>query len=87
MAPEADHFLPTAAALRRALRRVRDGVALDVTEAAVLLDTLIVRSVLVTAINLDLGGRIWWPSALDRKPPVVPPAADEYQEPEVPVSV
>jgi RND superfamily putative drug exporter len=32
----------------------------------VLLDTLIVRSVLVTAINLDLGGRIWWPSSLDR---------------------
>jgi RND superfamily putative drug exporter len=40
----------------------------------VLLDTIIVRSVLVTAINLDAGGRIWWPSALDRKPPVVPPA-------------
>ena len=31
----------------------------------VLLDTLIVRSVLVTAINLDLGGKIWWPSKLD----------------------
>ena len=28
---------PTSAALRRALRRSRDGVALDVTEAAVLL--------------------------------------------------
>ena len=40
----------------------------------VLLDTMIVRSVLVTAINLDLGGKIWWPSALDRKPPVEPPA-------------
>jgi RND superfamily putative drug exporter len=32
----------------------------------VLLDTLIVRSVLVTALNLDLGGKIWWPSKLDR---------------------
>ena len=32
----------------------------------VLLDTLIVRSVLVTALNLDLGSRIWWPSSLDR---------------------
>ena len=32
----------------------------------VLLDTMIVRSVLVTAINLDLGGKIWWPSRLDR---------------------
>ena len=31
----------------------------------VLLDTMIVRSVLVTAINLDLGGKIWWPSKLD----------------------
>src|SRR6478736_6847938 len=37
MAPEADLPLPSAAALRRALRRARDGVALDVTEAAVLL--------------------------------------------------
>jgi RND superfamily putative drug exporter len=32
----------------------------------VILDTIIVRSVLVTAINLDLGGKIWWPSRLDR---------------------
>ena len=32
----------------------------------VLLDTMIVRSVLVTAINLDLGSKIWWPSKLDR---------------------
>lgn len=53
----------------------------------VLLDTMIVRSVLVTAINLDLGGKIWWPNALDRKPPVVPPAADESEDSEVPVSV
>ena len=32
----------------------------------VMLDTLVVRSVLVTALNLDLGSRIWWPSKLDR---------------------
>ncbi|HEU4567917.1 MAG TPA: MMPL family transporter, partial [Marmoricola sp.] len=32
----------------------------------VVLDTMVVRSVLVTAINLDLGSRIWWPSRLDR---------------------
>jgi RND superfamily putative drug exporter len=32
----------------------------------VLLDTLIVRSVLVTALNLDIGGRMWWPSRLAR---------------------
>ncbi|WP_395659302.1 MMPL family transporter [Nocardioides sp.] len=49
----------------------------------VLLDTLVVRSVLVTAINLDLGGRIWWPSALDRRPPVHPsePAGDGREVP------
>jgi putative drug exporter of the RND superfamily len=33
----------------------------------VILDTMIVRSVLVTAINMDLGGKIWWPSKLDRE--------------------
>jgi RND superfamily putative drug exporter len=30
----------------------------------VLLDTFVVRSVIVPALGLDLGGRIWWPSAL-----------------------
>jgi RND superfamily putative drug exporter len=34
----------------------------------VLLDTLVVRSVLVTALNLDLGRWTWWPSHLARKP-------------------
>ncbi len=44
----------------------------------VLIDTIIVRSVLVTAINLDLGNKIWWPSKLDRGPHAkTPPAADE----------
>ena len=33
----------------------------------VLLDTIIVRSVLVTALNLDLGRVMWWPSALWHK--------------------
>lgn len=41
----------------------------------VILDTMIVRSVLVTAINLDLGGKIWWPAKLDRDPPVAEPLA------------
>jgi putative drug exporter of the RND superfamily len=40
----------------------------------VLLDTLIVRSVLVTALNLDIGERMWWPSALAHRPV---PAADQ----------
>jgi RND superfamily putative drug exporter len=34
----------------------------------VLLDTIVVRSVLVTALNLDLGRWNWWPSALARAP-------------------
>jgi putative drug exporter of the RND superfamily len=53
----------------------------------VLLDTMIVRSVLVTALNLDVRGRIWWPSALDRKPPVVPPAEPATEEEPVPASL
>jgi putative drug exporter of the RND superfamily len=36
----------------------------------VLLDTIIVRSVLVTALNLDIGRHMWWPSALAQKPDV-----------------
>ncbi|MGK5685469.1 MMPL family transporter [Actinoplanes sp. URMC 104] len=51
----------------------------------VLLDTLIVRSVLVTALNLDVGRWMWWPSKLAHKPddptPAVPDAAPE-PEPE-----
>jgi uncharacterized membrane protein YdfJ with MMPL/SSD domain len=31
------------------------------------LDTFVVRSVLVTALNLDVGRWIWWPSSLHRK--------------------
>lgn len=34
----------------------------------VLLDTLIVRSILVPALTFELGPRIWWPSALGRAP-------------------
>jgi len=34
----------------------------------VLLDTLLVRSLLVPALAYDLGSRIWWPSALARTP-------------------
>jgi RND superfamily putative drug exporter len=34
----------------------------------VLLDTLIVRSVLVTALNLDIGRHVWWPSKLAKVP-------------------
>jgi RND superfamily putative drug exporter len=33
----------------------------------VLLDTLLVRSLLVPALAIDIGPRIWWPSALSRR--------------------
>jgi RND superfamily putative drug exporter len=35
----------------------------------VLLDTLVVRSLLVPALSQDIGRRIWWPSALARGEP------------------
>ena len=38
----------------------------------VLLDTIIVRSVLVTALNLDIGRWMWWPSKLAQKPDPAP---------------
>jgi RND superfamily putative drug exporter len=40
----------------------------------VLLDTLIVRSVLVTALTLDLGRWMWWPSRLSRVPDEAAPS-------------
>jgi len=43
----------------------------------VLLDTLVVRSVLVTALTLDVGRHIWWPSSLAR------PRAEEAATPPV----
>ena len=35
----------------------------------VLLDTLLVRSVLVPALVHDIGGKVWWPSALAKRRP------------------
>jgi RND superfamily putative drug exporter len=43
----------------------------------VLLDTIVVRSVLVTALTLDIGRHIWWPSVLAK------PGASEPTNPEV----
>jgi RND superfamily putative drug exporter len=52
----------------------------------VLLDTIVVRSVLVTALNLDLGSRIWWPSSLDRgEHAVAPDGGESRHRAEVPV--
>ncbi|WP_446220509.1 MMPL family transporter [Micromonospora sp. IBHARD004] len=41
----------------------------------VLLDTIIVRAVLVTALNLDIGRHMWWPSRLGKIADVEPPEA------------
>ena len=43
----------------------------------VLLDTFVVRSVLVTALNLDLGRWVWWPSSLALRPAPEEEFADE----------
>jgi RND superfamily putative drug exporter len=38
----------------------------------VLIDTIIIRAVLVTALNLDIGRWMWWPSKLWHKEDVDP---------------
>jgi len=38
----------------------------------ILLDTIVVRSVLVTALNLDIGRWMWWPSKLAHTPDPTP---------------
>jgi RND superfamily putative drug exporter len=43
----------------------------------VLLDTIVVRSVLVTALNLDIGPSIWFPHRLARQPDIAPEEARE----------
>jgi putative drug exporter of the RND superfamily len=44
----------------------------------ILLDTLLVRSVMVTALSLDLGRSMWWPGKLARqREPGAPAAEDE----------
>src|SRR5262245_1999056 len=40
----------------------------------VLLDTLVVRSVLVPALTFEIGDRMWWPSRLSRRQPPGAPA-------------
>jgi putative drug exporter of the RND superfamily len=47
----------------------------------VLLDTIIVRSVLVTALNLDIGRYLWWPGKLAQRRDVEP-YGDDAPEPE-----
>lgn len=45
----------------------------------VLLDTIVVRSILVTALNLDVQHRMWWPGVLSRRPR--PDTAEALLEP------
>jgi RND superfamily putative drug exporter len=45
----------------------------------VLLDTFVVRSILVPALALTLGARIWWPSALSRET-IQPPTAEHVTD-------
>jgi len=51
----------------------------------VLLDTIVVRSVLVTALNFDIGRHMWWPSKLAKVPDspaaIDAPITDEELEP------
>jgi RND superfamily putative drug exporter len=47
----------------------------------VILDTFVVRLILVTALNLDLGRRIWWPSRLSTKPDVSAAEPGHVKEP------
>jgi RND superfamily putative drug exporter len=53
----------------------------------VLIDTIIIRSVLVTAINLDMGNKIWWPSKLDRGPNATTPTEADLPPTHEPVNV
>jgi putative drug exporter of the RND superfamily len=46
----------------------------------VLLDAIVVRSVLVTALNLDLGRWVWWPSKLYHRSPAPEPTPLEEAE-------
>jgi len=52
----------------------------------VLLDTFLVRSVLVPALALDIGSKIWWPSSLSREKQAAegPDGPEDLDEPEDP---
>ncbi|MGW5021633.1 MMPL family transporter [Streptomyces cacaoi] len=50
----------------------------------VLLDTFLVRTVLVPALALDLGARVWWPSRLARTPRNTPPPGRPVTHPHRP---
>ncbi|WP_262282377.1 MMPL family transporter [Micromonospora sp. MA102] len=45
-----------------------------IVAVGILLDTLLVRSLLIPALTLDLGARTWWPGRLARRSPQPAPA-------------
>jgi len=47
----------------------------------VILDTVVVRSILVTSLNLDFGRHIWWPSKLSKKHDVAEAESGHETEP------
>ncbi|WP_174530876.1 MMPL family transporter, partial [Micromonospora maritima] len=49
-----------------------------IVAVGILLDTLLVRSLLIPALTLDLGARTWWPGRLSRRPVAAtpPPSAE-----------
>ena len=51
----------------------------SVVAFGVLLDTFVVRSVLVSALNLDVGRSLWWPSRLSRQPEIALDELDDDQ--------
>jgi RND superfamily putative drug exporter len=51
----------------------------------VLLDTIVVRAILVTALNLDIGRHMWWPSRLAKMSDVEPEQAASREPTQVPV--
>ncbi|MGI5186125.1 MMPL family transporter [Dactylosporangium sp. CA-152071] len=48
----------------------------------ILLDTFVVRSILATALTLDIGPKMWWPSSLATESKPVAPAVDRDLDPE-----
>jgi RND superfamily putative drug exporter len=50
----------------------------------VLLDTIVVRSVIVTALTLDVGRWMWWPSRLAQRPDEPEPPAGQAEDVRLP---
>lgn len=52
-----------------------------IVTVGVLLDTLVVRTLLVPALSLDIGPRVWWPSALGRPTTTTPATTGNPEDP------